>query len=278
MIDLHTHTTASDGSFSPTELITLAKQTPLDALAITDHDTLAGLAEARQAAADTNLELVPGVELACKTPIGTLHMLGYFVDENSKTLADLLEQLVISRRKRNPEIVAKLNELGFKMTMDQVRLQASGPIISRLHIAQVMLQNRYVRSIDEAFGRFLGDEGSAYVHRFEPEPALAIEAIHKSSGLAVVAHPVHLRAADQQQLYDRLSALTEVGLDGIEVWYPEHSPAFTASLWQFCRRNGLAAVGGSDFHGSAKSYIKLGIGRGGLNIPLEILDGLRSRL
>ena len=118
MIDLHTHTTASDGSCSPSELVELARQAGLEALAITDHDTLAGLAQGRAAAKGADLELVSGVELACKVEVGTLHMLGYFVDEDSKALADLLGQLVSSRKERNPQIIAKLNELGYEMSME----------------------------------------------------------------------------------------------------------------------------------------------------------------
>ncbi len=199
MIDLHTHTTASDGSYSPTELVRLAQQVGLEALAITDHDTLAGLAEARLAANQTKLEMINGVELACRVTVGTLHMLGYFIDLDNQPLQDLLDRLVDSRQKRNPRIVAKLNKLGYEITMAQVQAQAKGPIISRLHIALVMLEKKYVRSIDEAFGRFLGDKGSANVRRIKPEPSDAIRLIHAAGGLAVVAHPVHLRAANEPE-------------------------------------------------------------------------------
>ena len=278
MIDLHTHTTASDGSFSPTELIQLAQQSGLEAIAVTDHDTVAGLAEAQQAAASTDLELVPGVEFSCKVEVGTLHMLGYFIDQANPDLDNLLAEMVASRARRNPQIVAQLNQLGYELTMDDVHAEASSPIVSRLHIAQAMLHRGYVRSLDEAFGRFLGDDGPAYAKRVEPAPAQAIDIIHQAGGLAVVAHPVHLRAANEKQLTARLKELADLGLDGIEVWYPEHNADLTDQLWRFCRKADLAAVGGSDFHGSAKPHIKLGIGRGGLNIPLEILHRLKSRL
>ncbi len=278
MIDLHTHTTASDGSYSPTELVQLAQQVGLEALAITDHDTLAGLAQARLAANQTKLELINGVELACRVTVGTLHMLGYFIDLDNQPLGDLLDRLVDSRQKRNPQIVAKLNKLGYEITMAQVQAQAKGPIISRLHIALVMLEKKYVRSIDEAFGRFLGDKGSANVRRIEPEPSDAIRLIHQAGGLAVVAHPVHLRSANEQELGKKLKDLVDLGLDGVEVWYPEHTAGMTEQLWRICQRLDLATVGGSDFHGSAKTHIKLGLGRGSLNIPLEILNRLKSRL
>ena len=141
-----------------------------------------------------------------------------------------------------------------------------------------MLAKKYVRSTDEAFGRFLGDQGSAYVHRIEPSPGEAIDVIHQAGGLAVIAHPVHLRAAGERELTSRLKELAEAGLDGVEVWYSEHNAELTDQLWRFCQRSGLAAVGGSDFHGSAKAHIKLGAGRSGMNIPLEVLNRLRSRL
>ena len=278
MIDLHTHTTASDGSYSPTELIQLAQQSGLEAIALTDHDTLTGLAEAAQAAASVDIELVPGVEFSCEVPVGTLHMLGYFVDRGNPDLDNLLTEMIASRARRNPKIVAKLNHLGYELTMDDVHAQANSPIVSQLHIAQAMLQRGYVRSIDEAFGRFLGDNGSAYVRRVEPSPAKAIDAVHSAGGLAVVAHAIHLRAANEKELIGRLTELADLGLDGVEVWYPEHNADLTDQLWRFCRRADLAAVGGSDFHGSAKPHIKLGTGRGSLNIPLEILHRLKGRL
>ena len=278
MIDLHTHTTASDGSHSPTELIQLASQSNLQALAITDHDTVAGLSEAADAASQTNLELINGVELACNVQAGTLHMLGYFIDPDHPGLAKLLAGLVESRRQRNPRIVAKLNELGYDITIADAQARASGPIVSRLHIALAMLHKGYVSNVNEAFSRFLGDDGSAYVSRIEPEPSDAIELIHQAGGLAVAAHPVHLHAGNEQGMDKKLTGLAALGLDGIEVWYPEHTAKTTERLWQICQRLDLAAVGGSDFHGSAKQHIKLGTGRGNLNIPLEILHRLKSRL
>ena len=278
MIDLHTHTTASDGSYSPTELVGLAEGSGLQALAVTDHDTVAGLGEAVEAARQTELELINGVELACRVEVGTLHMLGYFIDPDNGALGDLLGRMVDSRRERNPQIVAKLNELGYEISMAEVWAQASGPIVSRLHIGLVMLEKGFVRSVNEAFGRFLGNNGLAYVKRMGPEPGEAIELIHGAGGLAVVAHPAHLRAADEQELGKKLKGLADLGLDGVEVWYPEHRADLTEQLWRLCQRLGLAAVGGSDFHGAAKPHIKLGVGRGGLNIPLEILDRLKSRL
>ena len=278
MIDLHTHTTASDGSCSPKELVELARQAHLEALAVTDHDTLAALPEARQAADAAGIEFVPGLELACRARRGTLHMLGYFIDHRSEALARLLAELIESRKVRNPRIIARLNELGYQMTMDQVRARAGGDIISRLHIAMVMAEKGYVRSIDEAFGRFLGTEGSAYVQRIEPEPSQAIQAIHQAEGLAVLAHPVHLQARNLPELNSRIEELAELGLDGLEVWYPEHDQKLTSELWRICQRLDLAPVGGSDFHGAGKSHIKLGRGRGGMNIPLEILHRLKTRL
>jgi hypothetical protein len=260
------------------ELLQLAEQSQLEAMAITDHDTVAGLVEAEQAAETLAVDLVSGVELACQSEVGTMHLLGYFIDRGSSGLEDFLGRMVASRQERNPQIIAKLNELGYKINMADVQAQAKGPIISRLHIALAMLGKKYVRSIDEAFGRFLGDEGSAYVRRIEPAPREAIDLIHQAGGLAVVAHPIHLRASGEPELTGRLKELAEAGLDGVEVWYPEHSAQLTDQLWRFCQRSGLAAVGGSDFHGSAKPHIKLGVGRGSLNIPIEILYRLKSRL
>ncbi|NIA07771.1 MAG: PHP domain-containing protein [Actinobacteria bacterium] len=278
MIDLHTHTAASDGTYSPAELMHLAAESGLEAIAVTDHDTISGLAEAEQAAASIDVELVPGVEFSCKVEVGTLHLLGYFIDCADPGLRELLDGMVASRAQRNPRIISKLNELGYEITLDDARVHASSQLISRLHIALAMVQKKYVRSIEEAFGRFLGDDGSAHADRGEPMPQQAIDIIHGAGGLAVAAHPVHFRASNEGQLTARLRELADFGLDGVEVWYPEHSVDLTDQLWRFCRKADLAAVGGSDFHGSAKPHIKLGVGRGGLNIPLEILHRLKSRL
>ena len=278
MIDLHTHTTASDGSCSPAELLRLAKEVSLEALAVTDHDTLAGLPEAQDAAEELGIEFVPGLELACQSPVGTMHMLAYFIDRNNPDLQKLLADMVRSRRNRNPRIVAKLSELGYQMTVAEVQARASSDIVSRLHIALLMVEKGYVRSVDEAFGRFLGIDGAAYVKRQEPAPAEAIETIHAAGGLAVLAHAVHLQATSEKELNRRIEDLADLGLDGLEVSYPEHGARLTAQLWRICNRLDLAAVGGSDFHGNGKTHIKLGTGRGSLHIPVQILTLLKARL
>ncbi len=278
MIDLHTHTTASDGSCSPAELLRLAKEASLEALAVTDHDTLTGLPEAQDTANELGIELIPGLELACRSPVGTMHMLAYFIDRNNPDLQHLLADMVESRRSRNPRIVARLNELGYQMTMAEVRGRASSDIVSRLHIALLMVEKGYVHSVEEAFARLLGTDGTAYVKRQEPSPAEAIETIHAGGGLAVLAHAVHLRANNERELNRRIQDLADVGLDGLEVWYPEHGARLTAQLWRICNRLDLAAVGGSDFHGNGKTHIKLGTGRGSLRIPVQILTMLKNRL
>ena len=276
-VDLHTHTTASDGSLAPTELIALADRLKLAAIAVTDHDTTAGLAPAR-AAAETCPELafIPGVEVSATFAGGTMHLLGLGVDANSAKLTQMLDLLATGRLERNPAIIAKLNALGLELTMEAVVAFAEpAGILSRNHIAQAMVQRGHVASRTEAFDRYLTSDGPAYVSRTKLDPAETIAAIRDAGGLAVLAHPKQLNCENAAQLERIMRELMEAGLEAIEVYHSDCDPVRVRQYLDLTRKLGLVAIGGSDFHGRGKPDVELGRPR----VPLSLLpDNLIPRL
>ncbi len=275
--DLHTHTIASDGSDTPTELIKKAKEVGLKAVAITDHDTLDGLKEGYEASKKYEVELVPGVELSLLAPRGNMHLLGYYIDQNSKELNDVLKSVQDARAKRNPKIVEKLNRLGLKITMEELEEMAQGGQIGRPHIARMMVEKGYVKSVSEAFDKYLKKDGPAYAPKSILKPKEAIEAIHAARGVAVLAHPISLDPNPLNLLDEFVSEWVGYGLDGIECYYSEHTPDFTEYCISLCKRFGLIITGGSDYHGKAKPHIMLGKGKGNLQIPYSLVDGIKER-
>lgn len=276
-IDLHCHTTASDGSMSPAEVVDLAEKIGLKALAVTDHDTLDGLDEALARGREVGLEVVPGVEISAEFKPGSMHVLGYFIDSRDPGLTENLATLQDSRRTRNPRIVARLNELGLDVSMAEIEAVAGGGQIGRPHFAEVLLRKHYVADFNEAFTRYLAKGAAAYVEKYRFTPAEAIDLIHRAGGLAVLAHPYTLRLDGLEALADELARLKEHGLDGLEAYYSEHTPQMTADYLALARRLDLAAAGGSDFHGVIKNGIMLGSGRGDLAVPGRLLDELKAR-
>ncbi len=276
--DLHTHTIASDGSDSPSDLIKKAKEAGLRAVAITDHDTLAGLTEAKDACSKYEIELVPGIELSLLGPRGNMHLLGYYIDPDSKELQKVLDGVQKARAERNPKILNLLKGLGIDIKMSELEQMAKGGQIGRPHIARAMVEKGYVKNVSQAFDRYLKKDGPAYAPKSILEPKEAIEAIHKAGGVAVLAHPISLEPEPLTLLDGFIKTWTQYGLDGIECYYSEHSPDFTEYCLNLCRKFGLITTGGSDYHGKAKPYIKLGVGKGNLSIPYELVEGLKERL
>jgi hypothetical protein len=277
-IDLHTHTTASDGTSSPTELVRMAWRLGLAAVAVTDHDTVDGLGEALEAGRALGLEVVPGIEISAEFQPGTMHMLGYFIQPDRPVFAEKLRVLQEARRDRNPIIAEKLNALGLAVTMDEVRAAAGGEQVGRPNFARVLLDKGYVSSMGEAFDRYLTKGGPAYVDKFRLSPADSVELIHQAGGLAVLAHPFTL-GLGEQVLETFVADLAACGLDGLEVYYPEHDPDQTRACLELAARHGLAVTGGSDFHGDNKPEVALGSGfQENLAVPAELLEALRRRL
>jgi predicted metal-dependent phosphoesterase TrpH len=285
MIDLHSHTTASDGTDSPEALVDLAARIGLTALAITDHDNFDGYDRAKPAAAERGLDLVCGIEISTRVepkPVegrrSSVHLLGYFVHGDAPAaFREWVVQWQDARRRRNIALVARLQELGVAITLQEAE-SMGGKMTGRPHFAQILRAKGYVRTIQQAFDQYLGDTARAAVDRDEPGLMEAIEAVRQAGGIPVLAHPVRLSEAnDEAALRALLAAARERGLLGLEVWYSEHTAAFTQLCERLSRELGLNATGGSDYHGGNKPGIELGTGRGSLRVEESVLDHLRSR-
>ncbi|EHJ47721.1 PHP domain protein [Solidesulfovibrio carbinoliphilus subsp. oakridgensis] len=275
LIDLHTHSTASDGSLFPSQLVALAAQNGLAALALTDHDTLDGLAEARTAGRVHGLEIIAGVELSVADGDRGVHILGLFLPDRPGRLADALAYLRERRHNRNRRILDKLREQGVPLDYDAVTALARGAV-GRPHIAQALVAMGAVTSFKEAFTRYLGAHGRAYVPKDKLSLADAFSLLHAEGALTVLAHPYILGLAGPA-LAETVGRYRDAGLDAIEALYTEHSQAQTLEYLALARRFGLAVSGGSDFHGAAKPEVELGRGRGNLRVDITLLDILKAR-
>lgn len=249
MVDLHTHTSASDGQYSPAQVLEKAKRAGIVCIAITDHDTISGLQEAQAAGKECGISVVRGIELGAKED-RHLHIVGLGFGENATQLQLLCTKLRQSRDERKYRIVDFLREKGVKVSLDEVTELAGGEVIARPHFAQVMLRHGYVSSIREAFDRYLDTDEYQRIERFKASAAECIAAIHQGGGKAVLAHPYQLGMPNDvlEQLIVRLKA---DGLDGIECYYPQHTPEMTHCYLEFAQKYSLYVSGGSDFHGEA---------------------------
>jgi len=284
-IDLHTHSTASDGTFSPRALVRAAAAAGLAALALTDHDTGNGLAEAEDEAKRLNVKFIPGIEISGEWPEpGLLHILGYYIDRASPALGEMSRILLAARDLRNPKIIHRLTELGCKITLEQVEaiarrgVAADQPVVlGRPHIAQAMVEAGSVASVKQAFDVYLGTGGAAYFAKERLTPRQAIHCIHEAGGVAVVAHPIELGATNPAHLQTMINHLQEAGLDGLEVWHCEQDAKYSEMLLHLAKRYDLVATGGSDFHGRNKPDVMLGRGKGNVSVPAEVLERLEAR-
>ena len=283
MIDLHTHTDRSDGSTPPGDLVRQALAEGLRALAIADHDTMAGYDAATPVAADCGLELVCAVELSTRPNESrpgkrerSIHVLGYWLlSEPTVEFRRYLETQQASRRKRNVDLVAKLQQLGVSITLEDAEVYGRNQV-GRPHFARVLLEKGYVKNMQEAFDVYLADEAQAGVERDEPTLDEGIRRIKESGGIASLAHPIRLpqRGAELERLVE---GLLEAGLEGIEVFHSEHSPADCAEFAAIARRFGLIPTGGTDYHGDNKPGIRLGSGiDGNVRLPYRFLEEMRE--
>lgn len=274
-IDLHLHTTHSDGSLPPAEVVALAHEAKVTALAITDHDITTGLPEAMAAGETLGIEIIPGIEISSRYGESELHVLGYFLRWEDDLLNQRLTTLRESRHRRNPQIVERLQSLGIDITYEEVRAVAGSDSVGRPHIARVLMDKKVVTSAKEAFDRFLANGKPAYVPRDLPTPAEAIRWIKDAGGLAVMAHPTWVKTV-QGTLTDLTRELKDAGLDGVEVHYSTHTPRQTREYLDLAKTLGLLVTGGSDFHGLTKPDIDVGIGRGSLHVPDHLLPKLKE--
>lgn len=282
-IDLHIHTTASDGTSSPSQILALASRLQLGAIAITDHDTLDGVREALRLGIPPAIELLTGVEISAVPPPpfrcpGSFHILGYGFHPEDPVLNKNLNQLQDARKNRNPRIIERLNRLGLNLTLEEVNEIAGDGLVGRPHIARLMIKKGYARSINDAFDNYLGKGKPAYVDKFRVETPQAIRLISAAGGIPVLAHPYLLDIESNKELEDLIVMMKSMGLRGLEAYYPDHSPEYTALCMELARKHGLLITGGTDFHGSLKPDIQLGIGRGDFFVPFDIYEKLRQQL
>jgi hypothetical protein len=275
-VDLHLHTTASDGVRSPSNLVNYAKGKGLRAIAITDHDTIEGLEEAMAEGRKIGFEVIPGIEISAEYSPGSMHLLGYCLDIHHPLLNERLAYLQKARAERNPKIVEKLNRLGIKITYEDVIKASGGGQVGRPHFAQVLLERGYVRSIQEAFERFLKKGAPAYHDKLRFKAEEAIHSIQEASGVAVIGHPNTLGANGMSELDTLLSQLVKEGLKGIEVYYPEHSPADVATYKFLAEKYGLVMTGGTDYHGIERNGLEIGVGRGDMKLPYSMVEALKA--
>jgi 3',5'-nucleoside bisphosphate phosphatase len=270
--DLHMHTNHSDGTLSPVELARLAKEQGLDAVALTDHDTVTGLAELVAEVNQLGIEAIPGVELSAKFSPGTLHILGYGFDPEGP-IQQKLEQFQKARAERNPQILAKLAQLGMPLTLDEVKaLSGAKNQIGRPHIAKALEAKGYA-TYEEAFDKYLTKGGPAYISKAGWSAQECIDLIHESGGVAVIAHPIQMKLQGPA-FREKIKELKDMGMDGLEVVHPDHSPEDQKMFAAIADEMGLLPTGGSDFHGAHKPSVQLGQGRP----PYSFLEKLKERI
>lgn len=276
MIDLHCHSTFSDGSLTPEALITEAAKVGLAALALTDHDTVAGLPRFLAAGAGSPVQAVPGVELSVDCSSGVMHMLGYWMDTANPELVRQMEWIRNGREMRNRTMLEKLNALGFALTWEEVQACAGEDVVGRPHFGQVLIQKGYAKDKNEAFDKWLGDGKPGYADRPRLTAEVAVALIRQAGGVAVLAHPFSLRIP-RDAMAALFSELAAAGLAGVECYYSEHSADLTKEYLALAKQANLVPTGGSDFHGEVSPGIRLGVGFGGLNVPDEVLTQLAAR-
>lgn len=275
-VDLHVHSTASDGTLPPSQLVQYALQKGLAAFALTDHDTTAGIPEALQAAEGTSVEVIPGIELSTTWQGGDVHIVGLDIDLENIWFQETLLRFQSSRDSRNDKIIALLQKEGIDITSSSMLEAFPHSVWTRAHFARYLLDRHYVGSVNEAFDRYLGDHSKCYVPREKVTPFQAVRLIKESGGIAVFAHPALCRISTDR-LESLVAELKRAGLDAMETIYSTYRPAEEAAMTRLARRHSLKSSGGSDFHGSNKPRIDLGSGMGNLRIPYEILVNLRER-
>ena len=256
--DLHCHTTASDGSYAPSGVMAKAKKEGIQTIAITDHDTVSGLAEAQKAALQHELNFIPGIEISAEFNPGILHICGYFIDPENDHLNNQLSVVQHGRSQRNPRIIKKLNELGIPISMEEVRQAAGDDQVGRPHFARVLVKKGFVESMDQAFDQFLAKGKPAYVERQRLSPEDAIHTIHQAGGKTVIAHPATLGFASGAEYKSFLQNMKASGLNGIEAFSSYHSREQNIFFVSLAKELNLCLTGGSDFHGANKPEISLG--------------------
>jgi len=282
-IDLHVHSTASDGTLTPSEILAMAVRLGLKAIAITDHDTLAGSAAAISQGVPSTLQFLTGIEISAAAPPGfqsdgSIHILGYGFDLGNAGLLSLLDVLKTARETRNPKILARLNAFGMNLNADALASIVGSGVAGRPHIAQLMVKKGLADSIDDAFERFLGKDRPGYVEKYRVPMADAIGAINAAGGIAVLAHPYLNELNGRDGFESFLQALICMGLGGIEAIYPDHPETATAEYCRLARKYDLIITGGTDYHGEVTPGIQMGVGKGSFHVLYSMYENLMEKL
>lgn len=277
-IDLHVHSTVSDGTFTPTELVAEAKRCNLSAFALTDHDTVRGFEEAKKASEGSGLEVIPGVEISAAYKKKDIHILGLLIDPNYEPLKRSLDAALLERDQRNAKMAQNLAAGG--LDIDIERLTAAfppGTVLTRAHFAKFLLETKQIKSMNEAFEHYLNADGPYYVPREYISPENAIKLIKQAGGIPVLAHPLvyHL---PEEELDALIARLKDAGLEGLEVFYSSNTGFDEGIVRRYANKYHLIMTGGSDFHGANKPHISMGNGKGNLKIPYSVLENLKAAL
>lgn len=270
-IDLHLHTTASDGSFPPGEVVRMAAEAGYTAIAITDHDNTTGLPEAMEAGRKYGVEVVPGIELSTNYKGMEIHILGLYIDPEAESLGDLLEQALKHREERNCRITAALREAGVQVTMEELREKFPGAVLGRPHIGMLMMEKGYVESVKESFREYMGKGAKCYIPKVNMPMDQAIERILRAGGLPVLAHPYQYELPEEG-LRELIRTVKDLGCVGMESVYSKYDEAQTAHLLELCKEFDLVPTGGSDFHGTPKPNIFVGTTK----VPYAYLERLKA--
>lgn len=273
-IDLHVHSTASDGSLTPTEVVNRAAGLGLTAMALTDHDTVSGIDEALKAAKDLDMEVIPGIEVSCIYKEKEIHILGLYIDHTNPELLSFLKEASRKRYDRNMEMLAAFNKDGFEITMEDLHCGNPKTVITRAHFARALLKRGYVSSVDQAFRKYLNPDRPYYRSRELITPEEVLNALQAAGGFPVLAHPLQYKLgwAGTEEL---VSMLKEHGLCGLECFHSSNNQDESGKLRKLAKKYSLAPTGGSDFHGAAKPDIEIGSGRGGLRVSALYLDDIK---
>ncbi len=275
-VDFHTHSTCSDGTLTPAELVNHAKKCGLSAFALTDHDSVDGIKEAKEEAEKIGMEFISGIEFSAAENTET-HVIGLFIDPENEDLLKTIEKLKGSRKRRMEEVCEKLRGLGFDITHDEALNLAGGNFVGRAHIAKLMVEKGYCETVRECFDKYIGLGKPAYAEKNELSAIEAVKSIRAAGGLAYLAH-LNQTGYNTQQLEKLLLKLKEAGLNGIEGYYPEYTAEHIAEYRGLAERLSLSLSGGSDFHGSMKPHISMGTGKGDLSIPYYVLENMKGIL
>lgn len=274
-VDLHLHTTVSDGALRPAELVTAAAAAGIRVMAVTDHDSIDGIREAQTAASGLSIEVIPGIEVSASLNGDEIHVLGYLLDQDDRTLREVLRRLQADRIAQAKEMVGRLGALGCPVEWDRVKEIAQSGSVGRPHIARALVERGYVGSVDEAFTRFLRRGGPGYVEGNKLLPQDAVGLIKAAGGIPSLAHPIIVGANDYHlDLPTLLPVMAEAGLEGIEAFYKGYTPEITTSLLALAAEYRLVPTGGSDFHGGgvvADAYL------GAVEVPWETVELLQAR-